>query len=276
MKKYSIEEIAEKAEKLSYIPIVVAELITMVTGSNIEVQKIINTIRKDQGLVARIFKIANSAYYGRLQKAEHLSEAVITLGLRGLKSIVLTEAAKHVLTAADTDDHFFWEHAVKVSVASAVFAGELSEDIVDDAVVSGLMHDIGKALIGSVYPGMFLKIREMVEKEGALYKDVEQSIFNFDHTAVGAAVAEKWNFPQKLIDVIRYHHSSNEDEISVSEVSKELIDIVSLANRVSHLHENELEEKRDSFRLHGIPKERMKKLIEDIKRDWGKKDSLYF
>jgi putative nucleotidyltransferase with HDIG domain len=276
MKKYSIEEIAEKAEKLSYIPIVVAELITMVTGSNIEVQKIINTIRKDQGLVARIFKIANSAYYGRLQKAEHLSEAVITLGLRGLKSIVLTEAAKHVLTAADTDDHFFWEHAVKVSVASAVFAGELSEDIVDDAVVSGLMHDIGKALIGSVYPGIFLKIREMVEKEGALYKDVEQSIFNFDHTAVGAAVAEKWNFPQKLIDVIRYHHSSNEDEISVSEVSKELIDIVSLANRVSHLHENELEEKRDSFRLHGIPKERMKKLIEDIKRDWGKKDSLYF
>ena len=39
----------------------------------------------------------------------------------------------------------------------------------------------------------------------------EQETFGFDHTELGAAVAEMWNLPQAVRDTIRHHHSLSYD-----------------------------------------------------------------
>lgn len=276
MKKYSVEEIVEKAENLSYMPVVVVELMEMVTGPNIEVHDIICTIQKDQGLVARVFKFANSSFYGRIRKAENLSDAVITLGLRGLKSLVISQAVKHVLTTMDDEANYLWEHAVKVSIASTVIAKELRlTDMIDDAIVGGLMHDIGKAFIGSVYPEVLPIINKKIGEDCASSINAERSILCFDHTEVGARVAEKWNFPQKLTDVIRYHHYPDSLK-DVPAETPELIDIVKLANIISHSPNDDLTDTGCFTGVFKLSPECFKSLVEDIKSEWEKEDNRYF
>ena len=233
---YKIEEVIEKAECLSYMPTIVLKLMGRISDPDVTVHEIVAVIEKDQGLVARIFKVANSSFYGRLQKAENLTDAVITLGLRGIKSFIIAQAVKQVLTTADADNHSLWEHAVKVSISSAVLAKELRYDMLEDALVSGLVHDIGKAFIGSVYPEVYSLIHQTSIKDQTTYEEAEQVVLDFNHAEVGALITEKWGFPQKIVDVIRHHHSTDDVEELCME-SQEIIHLVKLANIVSNQYE---------------------------------------
>ena len=233
---YKIEEVIEKAECLSYMPTIVLKLMGMLSDPDVTVHEIVAVIEKDQGLVARIFKVSNSAFYGRLQKAENLTDAVITLGLRGIKSFIIAQAVKQVLTTADAGNHSLWEHAVKVSISSAVLAKELRYDMLEDALVSGLVHDIGKAFIGSVYPEVYSLIHQTSIKDQTTYEEAEQVVLDFNHAEVGALITEKWGFPQKIVDVIRHHHSTDDAEELCME-SQEIIHLVKLANIVSNQYE---------------------------------------
>jgi len=271
---YKIEEVIEKAECLSYMPTIVLKLMEMLPDPDVTVHEIVAVIEKDQGLVARIFKVANSSFYGRLQKAENLTDAVITLGLRGIKSFVIAQAVKQVLTTADVDNHSLWEHAVKVSISSAVLAKELRYDMLEDALVSGLVHDIGKAFIGSVYPQVYSLIHQTSIKDQTTYEEAEQVILDFNHAEVGALITEKWGFPQKIVDVIRHHHSTDDvEEICIE--SQEIIHLVKLANIVSNQYEALSDSSPENMveKLHfagafDLTPDRLTHLLNEIKVRW--------
>ncbi len=271
---YKIEEVIEKAECLSYMPTIVLKLMDMLSDPDVTVHEIVAVIEKDQGLVARIFKVSNSSFYGRLQKAENLTDAVITLGLRGIKSFIIVQAVKQVLTTADVNNHSLWEHAVKVSISSAVLAKELRYDMLEDALVSGLVHDIGKAFIGSVYPEVYSLIHETSIKDQTTYEEAEQVILDFNHAEVGALITEKWGFPQKIVDVIRHHHSTDDlEEVCIE--SQEIIHLVKLANTVSNQYEALSDSSPENMveKLHfagafDLTPERLTHLLKEIKVRW--------
>ena len=47
-----------------------------------------------------------------------------------------------------------------------------------------------------------------------------------NHAELGALIAEKWNFPERLVAAIRYHH----DPETAPKECKDLVDTVYLAN----------------------------------------------
>src|SRR3989337_1306594 len=130
---FLLTDVVDKAENLAYLPTIVLKLMEIISNPDVSVTEVVGIIKKDQGLVARVFKVANSSFYGRVKKAENLTDTVVTLGLRGIKSFVIAQAVKHVLTTADADNHSLWEHAVRVSITSTVLAEELRYDLLDDA-----------------------------------------------------------------------------------------------------------------------------------------------
>ena len=271
---YKIEEVIEKAESLSHMPTIVLKLMETISAKDVTVHEIVAVIEKDQGLVARIFKVANSSFYGRLKKAENLTDTVVTLGLRGIKSFVIAQAVKHVLTTADADNHSLWEHAVRVSITSTVLAKELRCDLLEDALVSGLVHDIGKAFIGSVYPEISSLIHQKIVKDHVTYDEAEQIILDFNHAEIGALITEKWGFPPKIVDVIRYHHSADDiQEVCIE--SQEIIPIVKLANILSKQYdalpdsytENVLEKLSFANTL-DLSVDRLTHLMEEVKMRW--------
>ncbi len=273
---FLLADIVEKAENLAYLPTNVLKLMEIISNPDVAVPDVVGIIKKDQGLVARVFKVANSSFYGRLKKAEHLTEAVVTLGLRGLKSFVIAQAVKHVLTTSGMDDSTLWQHAVKVSVAASVLAKELQREVIEDALMGGLVHDIGKAFIVSVYPNAPAMIHQKAAREGILYYEAERKLLGFDHATVGAIMTEKWHFPPKIVNIIRYHHSEDEAKDTCTD-SLALARIVKLADMISNQYDvlsqigaDARLEKLGKTNVLNLSADRLAHLVEKIENNWVK------
>ncbi|MCF6147448.1 MAG: HDOD domain-containing protein [Candidatus Kuenenia sp.] len=280
MTTYSVEEILETTSNLSYVPSVVIELNTVIAKTDINLNEILLLIEKDQGIVSRVFKVANSSFYGRVKKAENVKEAVLTLGFRGLQFLVIDHAMKNLMKNLKTKDDFLWKHAMKVSAASRILAKNLQKNLFDDAAVSGVIHDIGKAFIINVYPDAYIQVQQDVQKEHIHPVDAESNVFGFDHTKIGELITNKWNFPQRLIDVIHFHHCYDDNNGFPLE-SQKLIEIVKLADILTNkfdnytvLGEKDIEENDFSRKLFDGKEDQIVNVLEEIKQEWEKDETI--
>jgi HD-like signal output (HDOD) protein len=55
-----------------------------------DVREIVDMVEKDQAIAAKVLKVANSTFYRRIKEISTIRDAVVVLGLNGLKSIVLS------------------------------------------------------------------------------------------------------------------------------------------------------------------------------------------
>ncbi len=274
MTKYSAKEILEATGNLSYAPTVVIELNTLIGKAEVNINEILSLVEKDQGVVSRVFKVANSSFYGRAKKAESLKDAIVTLGLRGLQFLVIDHAMKNIMKNLNTKDDFLWKHAMQVSAASMILAKHLQRNLFNDAAVSGIIHDIGKAFIINVYPDAYLPLQQEVHEKQIHAIDAEIKIFGFDHTKIGELITNTWNFPQRLIDVIQYHHSFD----SVKEFpagSQRLIEIVQLADILVNkydahavLSKKDIEENDFSMKLFAGKEDQVVNILEEINKQF--------
>ncbi|HHT9127006.1 MAG TPA: HDOD domain-containing protein [Candidatus Brocadiia bacterium] len=204
---YSIEDIMERAKELTTKPEIVVRAEQMLLDPNISFKDIAKVVSMDPGLTARAFKVANSCFFGRLSKAKTLTEAIVTIGIKGLYSLVLVHLIKEYYKTFGLQEMSFWNHSVSVSISSMILATEKGLGEVEDAMVSGLLHDIGKDILNSAEPETYADITRKVRCNGISYALSEQELFGFTHAEVGFELAKRWNFPEHIQKVILYHHN---------------------------------------------------------------------
>lgn len=178
------------------------------TNPNADAQDFIQLLESDEGLSARILKIANSVYFDRGRKSETLEQAVTVVGINELKSILNANSLSDLFPSSHPLRSFLWRHNVAVAIAAKVLASRLAPGLKDSAFMAGLMHDIGKLLLVQRAPEEYARVISNIEKNGVSFCRAEAEVFPFDHTEVGQLISEKWNFPEPLTAAIRNHHGA--------------------------------------------------------------------
>ena len=75
------------------------------------------------------------------------------------------------------------------------------------AFTSGLLHDIGKAILSDfLKEGMNSILMALGEGRIKDFISAEQEQLGINHCAVGFELAQYWGLPEPLPSVIRYHH----------------------------------------------------------------------
>jgi HD-like signal output (HDOD) protein len=77
-----------------------------------------------------------------------------------------------------------------------------------------------------VHPDLLNKIKGFCTEKNLPSSTFEDLSAGMNHAELGALIAEKWNFPDKLVAAIRYHH----DPEAAPKDCKDQIDAVYLAN----------------------------------------------
>ena len=101
----------------------------------------------------------------------------------------------------------------------------------DDAFVGGILHDMGKIIFFAIRPDFSDKIKNFCYEKGLPISTFEDLSAGMNHAEIGSNIADKWNFPERLVVCIRYHHDPN----SAPRECKELVNIVYLANMLCEL-----------------------------------------
>ena len=168
-------------------------------------------ISSDQALTSKLLKLSNSAYYGYARRISNVREAVILLGMRTVRSVAISSGIIDAFNvpssaAAGFDQDLFWAHSVSVGLVAELLARETRISRPEDAFTAGVLHDVGKLAMLLAEPKMFSEVIDLVKHEGMKYRESELAVFQIGHEHVGARLAQRWKFPESLVQAIRDHH----------------------------------------------------------------------
>jgi HD-like signal output (HDOD) protein len=167
---------------------------------------ILAKISKDQGLSAKILRVANSSFYGLSRKVSSIPESALVIGFNGVRSLALS--AGFVLAFPHNPDNSFdrrayWLHSFRVAGYTQALAKCLGHDH-QAAFTVGMFYEIGQLVLDVCIPEVFASILTEQKKSGANLIEIEQSKLGFDHAIIGAEMAKRWNFPQEIEHAILY------------------------------------------------------------------------
>jgi len=231
--KKQIESIITRIDQLPPLPEVASKVINMVNNPDVSFKQVALEIPKNQAMTANILKLCNSAFFSKGKEITSIDRAIVTLGLKEVKDIVLLVAAKPVLDKAvigyDLGQGDLWKQGLSVATMSRDIAlGKKRKDIADVVFTGGIIHNVGKVVIALFVQQAFMNILDLVQSSGITFHEAEKSVLGFNHQEVGEKILEKWNFPPVLRSIVRFYQ---DPELAPAEHQFE-VSIVHVANAI--------------------------------------------
>ncbi len=228
-KHISLDIIMGTIEKLIPVPQMAFNIAHMLSDEGIDIGVIAEEIKKDQVLSAKILRLCNSAYMGLSRKIASIDNAILYLGSKTLLQMVVTAQIENIYHTSEKGYSLcrggMFHHALATARLCRALAMHHYGIDPDIAYTAGLIHDIGKVVldqyIAALQPLFYRMIMEQKEDSSLL----ERKMIGIDHCHAGLMLADAWNLPDVLKDVILFHHAPFS-----TESTRELVNLVYLAD----------------------------------------------
>ncbi|SEA62329.1 HDIG domain-containing protein [Desulfuromusa kysingii] len=236
-KQITQEELQKIVQSIPMLSASASQLLQVASQPDHDLMDIVNLVRNDAHLTARVLKIVNSAAFGLVNNIASIDRAVSYLGERVVVSIAIADCSSKVfekeLSGYESAGGVLWKHDLRTAIAAREVVIQSGADINSElAFTAGLLHDIGKALISDYLHGTVTDAIELLTAEEDLdYLDAEEKLAGFDHTRAGYELAKAWQLPDELAEVIRHHHEPS----NAKEEFRALVYAVHLGDNIAML-----------------------------------------
>jgi HD-like signal output (HDOD) protein len=202
------KDIELRMKRLQPFPTVWFELLSLMSESEVGIDQVTALIARDPTLTARLLRYANSAALTRLEPAVSVHDAVRRIGIDGSFRFLSTELSASTLTMGDDGyaqtGRQLWIDGVIGARAAHEIA--LQVDLQPSVVyTAALVRDIGKLVLSENVGQNRVELLSRAE-ELQDFTAAERTHFNAAHPSIGAELADRWRFPEQLVEAIRWHH----------------------------------------------------------------------
>jgi putative nucleotidyltransferase with HDIG domain len=200
---------------IATLPEITLKIIELVEDPKSTAQDLHNVISNDPALCTRILKVVNSSFYGLPGQIGSINRAIVLLGLNAVKNIAIAASLAKLFRGGDVAGGFgakqLWTHSNAVAACSKLIADTMKCGLGDEAFLAGLMHDIGIMVEMQFDRNRLIDVIDQLglDANGVPAGDmleIEERVFGANHQHFGAALCEKWKFPQSFQTVTGYHH----------------------------------------------------------------------
>ncbi|MBI4776839.1 MAG: HDOD domain-containing protein [Deltaproteobacteria bacterium] len=213
-----IEKVKKRFLQVEHLPTISStfdKIINMIDQESTTIREIEQIIKLDQAITIRVLKIINSPFYG-YSDVTTISKAIVLLGFKELKNIVVSAAIINVLDArqpiAGLKVSDFWLHSMAVAFISRFLAKNLDLSCEQESFTIGLLHDIGKVAYLKEDPQLMGDLMTLAKSRQISFAQAEE-IVGLSHSQVGWYLGEKWNLPERLCGTIRQHHQPDPESV---------------------------------------------------------------
>jgi HD-like signal output (HDOD) protein len=220
--------VARDIDSLPHFTESIVSLLKMTADPEVQISAIAKKISVDPVLTADLLRLVNSAYFHLARRITNIPQAITLIGMRGIRNLLYTNSTRKILDAKYKESRSLWTHLHQTALYAFYLARaiKLSREQHDDAYVAGLLHDIGLIVIANPYPDMAEKIRNFCSEKNVPRRVMENFSYGLNHADVGALIGQKWNFPDQLVEGIKFHH----EPLKASLAHKNIVFCVYLAN----------------------------------------------
>ena len=207
-----LDQILAQVEKMRPMPMSVTRILNALEDPNNTASVISDLIGLDQALAASVLQMANSAGMGYNAVCTSLKDAVMRLGIKRVKILVLGAASSGPLTRRLNGYRLgageLWNHSVTTAMTRTMGIQICADiPILKKLMSLVLLHDMGKLILDQYMMVDYFRLLEMMRQYNLAMWQVEEKLLGIDHPTIGSLMAKKWNFPVILVDAIRYHHA---------------------------------------------------------------------
>ena len=176
-------------------------------------------IEQDMVLTGNVFRLINSAAYGRRTEVLAISKAIALLGVNKLRNLVLTLSVANMWRSVKLDHEWSLERFNTHELATAILCDSIAQRVelsfAEGAFLAGLLHDLGKLLVVMASPADHLDIEAQAARTGCSSLEAERLILGTDHAALSAEALAIWKLPAALQTAVRDHHAPVKGELSM-------------------------------------------------------------
>ncbi len=213
----SMQQMVDSTTHLCSPPLIYQRLNEAINHPRTSIQQIARIISEDQGLTARLLKLANSPLFG-FNKVDSIQRAATLLGTREIRDLALAVTLVANLRKVDLKDEQLlnnhWRHSISCAIVARNIAFYLREPGVERFFVAGMLHNIGRLVLCLRQPEEIKStFRQGMTSHLPLHL-IEQQIFGFDHAALGALLLETWNVPATITRMVAWHHQPTGTHLS--------------------------------------------------------------
>jgi HD-like signal output (HDOD) protein len=222
-----LDDLNRNRVELPSLPEVAVQVRKLVNDPDASARQIARVIGTDPALTARLLKVVNSPIHRGQEQIDNLQTAVTRLGAQQVRSLVTALVMQQLYQARGTQHtrqrlKALWAHSARVAALSYVIARRFTTLPPDQAMLGGLIHDIG-----------VLPILRRAETYPQLANDAEalEEVIRHLHTIIGPFILDEWNFPPELVAVCSQHEDLWRSEGS----AVNYVDVVTVANLHSYV-----------------------------------------
>ena len=188
-------------------PAIASRIMAMASREEVDIRELGGLVKMDPSFSAELLRFANSALFGVRREVTSLVTAIGIVGTERVRTMATLVAVNRMVRASARIEALrkVWIH----SLATAILAEEAARVAHMDresAYTAGLLHNLGTLGMMSAYPDEYSRMLEVSDDFGFDLLATERDLFEIDHCAAGAYLAQDWGFPDELAAVIATHH----------------------------------------------------------------------
>jgi putative nucleotidyltransferase with HDIG domain len=228
----AIDALLDGVEALPRSPYPLQELLRALTDPDADLNEVVRIITYDPVLTAKLLQLCNSAFISRRTPANTVGEAISQLGFQTVYRVVASIKGPQIFQSREGACGFSAEQLWKHSVLTALNAQFIGEDFGEDSGIlftAGLLHDLGKVMLGMMFREKYGCVVSAARVEQKPLWELERAAFGTDHAEVGARLLERWKFSPELVCSVRYHHQPHE-----AQALERLPAIIQVASALGH------------------------------------------
>ncbi len=230
--KLSLDEIKERLEALPTLPAIVMALSTLDPMSPDFPRKIRDLVSQEPAMCTRVLQRVNSARFAPVQDVVSVREGLTRLGADEVAKLLTSLSVVQVFVPYTESQKNLWRHALQCAIAARAIANASCLPVPpEEAATCGLLHDLGRFVMLQFDPKDLSRIEESGWNDVHNLVATERDICGFDHAHLGTIAAKHWGLPQKIIDVIAWHHTY--DTIDAPQSVVQLTRVIQVADSLS-------------------------------------------
>lgn len=186
----------------------VMQLIRYILEEEAQIQELTRMVAFNPALTAQLLGVVNSAFFGFRRKINTISDALVALGMKRLKNLILCFAVKETLSAHEIpglDLEEFWGDAIRRGVAAQQL-GIMVNGPVEEAFSAGMLQDVGLLVLFAMAPDKADRWPLLRTNPPDLRRKMEFNLFRATHDDIGHMLTEKWHLPETYAAAIGSHH----------------------------------------------------------------------
>jgi HD-like signal output (HDOD) protein len=205
----ALRAVVGRVSKLPAMPQIYARLQSLLASDSTSVHDVAELVASDAAIAAKVLQLVNSAFFRLARRVTNVEQAVSHLGFGAIRNLVICAEVFSRWNARDTrsmlDIEKLQAHVHLVAAAARSIAA--GTPYADDAMLAGLLHDIGYWVLANECPEELVDAVATAVALKIPLHEAETRVIGASHAQIGAYLLGIWGLPYPVIEAVAHHHT---------------------------------------------------------------------